>query len=363
VTTSRKETRSAYMEWAKLKSHAKFNLATSGMGGYPLSRLPLRIEQLEITIDGSYGYPPLQERLARKCGVPQECVVAATGTSMANHLALAALLNPGDEVLIEQPTYDPLIVAAEYLGARIRRFPRRFDADFALDPREVERAITPATRAVVVTNLHNPSSARTPDSVLREIGEIAQRRGAHVIVDEVYLEACFDPQARSSFHLGPNFIVTSSLTKAYGLSGLRCGWILAPGPLAERMWRLNDLFGVNPAHPAELLSVVAMDHLSEIAEFNRARLEENRPLLRNFLASRKDLAGAFPEFGTTAFPKLVSGRVDDLCTLLGEKYETSVVPGKFFEMPDHIRIGITGETKMVAEGLGRLGRALDEMQK
>lgn len=359
--TNRREIRSAYLEWAKLRSGAKYNLATSGLDGYPLAKLPVKIQDLEISAPGSYGYPPLQERLAKRSGVPLECVVAATGTSMANHLALAALVDSGDEVLIEQPAYEPLLAVAEYLGARIRRFPRKFEAGFQLDPREIERAMTPRTRVVVVTNLHNPSGARSSDSTLRLIGEIAQSRGAYVLVDEVYLEACFDPSARSAFHLGPNFIVTSSLTKAFGLSGLRCGWILAPAVLAERMWRLNDLFGVIPAHPAERLSVICLDHIQEVTAYARGRLDANRPKLRSFLDSRKDLIAIRPEAGTVAFPHFAGGRVDALCQLLREKYETSVVPGRFFEMPDHFRIGIGGETALLEEGLKRLGQALDEM--
>src|SRR5205807_328656 len=116
------------------------------------------------------------------------------------------------------------------------------------------------TKLIVLTNLHNPSSALTPDSVLREVGDL----GAHVLVDEVYLDAVYEKTPRSSAHLGPQFIVTNSLTKVYGLSGLRCGWILAEPDLARAMWRLNDLFEVNAAHPAELLSVAAFRHLDAI---------------------------------------------------------------------------------------------------
>lgn len=359
--SSRNRIRSAYLEWAKLHSSAKYNLATSGLDGFPLAKLPVKMEDLEISIGGSYGYAPLQERLARKNGVGPESVVAANGTSMANHLAMAALLEPGDEVLVEQPSYEPLLTVAEYLGANIRRFPRRFEDGFELDPREVERHMTAKTRLVVVTNLHNPSGARTSDSRLRLIGEIAQSRGAHVLVDEVYLDACFDPLARSAFHLGGNFIVTSSLTKAYGLSGLRAGWVLAPRALAERMWRVNDLYGVIPAHLAELLSVIALDHLKEIEKYARERLETNRPILERFLGSRKDLVSIRAEGGTIAFPQLVSGKVDTLCERLREKYDTTVVPGRFFEMPSHFRVGIGGKPELLEEGLKRLGKALDEL--
>jgi aspartate/methionine/tyrosine aminotransferase len=212
----------------------------------------------------------------------------------------------------------------------------------------------------VVTNLHNPTGVRTPDSTLKLVGDIARSLGAHLLVDEVYLEACFDSPGKSAFHLGSNFIATSSLTKAYGLSGLRCGWILAAPALAERMWRLNDLFGVMAAHPAELLSVAALDHLSQIAVRAKALVDTNRLLLRKFLDSRKDMLAIWPEAGAVVFPQLTSGHVEAFCQLLREKYDTSVVPGRFFEAPDHIRIGIGGTTENVREGLSRIGAALDE---
>lgn len=364
----RRESGSPYMEWAKLHAHARFDLAASGVGSLPLSELmaelPVPLEEvvaaLEITGDPGYGYPPLLARLAAKAGVSGECVVSATGTSMANYLALASVLDPGEEVLIEEPTYELLVSTARYLGAEVRRFPRRFEDGWAVDPAEVERALTPATRLVVVTNLHNPSGVRTPDQVLARVAALAGDADARLLVDEVYLEACFDAPGRSAFHLGPNVLATASLTKAYGLSGLRCGWILAPPALAERMRHLDDLHGASAAHPAERLSVLALDHLAPIAERARTRLAKNRALLERFLDTRSDLAAVRPEAGTIAFPRLLRGDVDPLCRHLRARHDTTVVPGRFFGEPEHFRVGIGGETEVVEEGLRRLERALDE---
>ena len=353
--------RSAYMEWAKTAAQARFNLAASGVVAVPLAELPARLQDLEISGPSYYGYAPLQARLAKKSGAPVECVVAAAGTSMANHLALAAVVDPGDEVLIEQPTYELLVSTARYLGAEVRRFPRRFEDGFRIDPAEIERALTPRTRLVALTNLHNPSSAFTEDDVLREVGELARRAGARVLVDEVYLDALFRPGVRSAFHLGQQFITTNSLTKVYGLSGLRCGWILAAPELAERMWRLNDLYGVIAAHPAERLSVVALDHLERIGARAQALLAANRARMDAWLDSRDDLRAARPPAGTVVFPRLRRGSVEALCARLREAYETSVVPGRFFEMPEHFRLGLGGETATLAEGLKRLAAALDEL--
>lgn len=357
-TRPRRESRSAYMEWAKTSSHARFNLATSGLANFPLAKLPVELQDLELTGNDAYGYEALQQRLAAKCAVAPGNLVAAAGTSMANHLAMAALLDPGDEVLIEHPTYGLLIDVAEYLGAHVRRFPRRFENNFQIDPSEVQRAITPRTRAIVITNLHNPSGVFTVEAVLKEIGAVALAANAHVLVDEVYLDAAFDRPPRSSFHLGPNFVVTSSLTKAYGLSGLRCGWVLAAPALAARMWRLNDLFGASAAHPAERLSVVALDYLETIAAHSRAVLHTNRALLKNFADSRSDLRAVWPESGAIAFPYFAKAD-SKFFTRLRDVHDTSVVPGEFFEMPNHFRIGVGGDTPMVTEGLRRLGLALD----
>jgi len=357
---SRITARSPYMEFAKLHSGAKYNLAASGVMNYPLADLPVRLEDLEINGPTIYGYAPLLERLAKKNGVSPDCVVAATGTSMANHLAMAATFEPGDEVLIEQPTYELLLSAANYLGAVIRRLPRRFEEGFSLNPQEVATHITPRTRLIVITNLHNPSGAFADNGSMQAIGEIARQVNARVLVDEVYLETIFDQPVRSAFHLGKHFVVTSSLTKAYGLSGIRCGWVLAEPELAQRMWRINDLYGATPVHVGELISVIALDNLDRIAARSNKLLETNWRELRSFLYSRTDLECFIPRYGTTVFPRLRSGDVDSFCELLQREYDTSVVPGRFFEMPQHLRIGIGGDPELTAQGLKRLAQALDQ---
>ena len=351
---------SPYMQFAKLRSGAKYNLATSGIMSYPLAELPVRLDDLEINGPTIYGYAPLQERLARYNGVSPECVVAAAGTSMANHLAMAATFDPGDEVLIERPTYELLESTARYLGAKVRHFERRFEDGFRIDPSEVERQVTPQTKLIIVTNLHNPSGAYAEEATVRAVGDIAKARGARVLVDEVYLESLYGRRPRVTFHFGDQFLVTSSLTKAFGLSGLRCGWVLANPELAERMWHINDLYGATPAHPAELLSVMALDHLDQIAARAKQLLEANRRSMDAFLISRNDLDFCRPEQGTIVFPRLRFGDSDDFVRLLRDKFETSVVPGKYFDMPQHFRIGIGGDPETTRLGFERLSLALDE---
>lgn len=352
---------SEYMVWAKTRSHATYNLANSGVAAYSLADLPVKIEDLEINGPSWYGYEPLQQALAAKSGVDAGCVVAANGTSMANFLALAGTVEPGDEVLIEQPTYELLLSAARYLGADVKRFPRPVADAFHLDPRAVARAVTSRTRLIVLTNLNNPTSALANEDTLKAVGEIARTVGARVLVDEVYLDAMFEHAPRSAFHLGNDFVVTSSLTKAYGLSGLRCGWILAEPELARKIWHLSDLMANIPAHAAERLSCIALAQLDRIGARARRLLDANRIVLDRFLDEREDLEAQRFAYGTVSFPRLKHGSVDDLCSVLREKYDTTVVPGRFFEMPDHFRVGLGCETEMFAEGIKRLRRALNEI--
>ena len=351
--------RSDYMHWAKNQAPVRFHLGSSEVAHFRLDRLPLSVADLELDGASYYRYPPLREAIAAKAGVAAEQVVMADGASMANFLALAALIEPGDEVLVEHPVYEPMLAAAAWLGASITRFSRGAETGFALDPAEVEAALTPRTRLILLTNLHNPSGSLAGEEALRAIGDMAERIGAHVLVDEAYLDAA--PGARSAVHLGPAFVTTSSLTKVHGLSGLRCGWILAEPDLAERMWRLNDLFGVAQAHQAERLSCIALAHLDEIMAGTHALLDRNRALANAFFASRDDVDSAPFETGITAFPRY-AGDVERLNLLVREKYDTSIVPGHWFGLDDHFRIGVGGPTDVVEEGLNRLGAAMDELR-
>ena len=358
------KTASEFMHWAKTRPRVKYDLALSGVLNLPFPELDVKLSELELHGDNAYGYRPLVEAIAAHRQVaPENVVTISGGTSMANHLAMAALLEHGDEVLIEKPTYDPLLAIAEYLGATIKRFPRRFEDGFKIDIVELEKQITPGTRVIVLTNLHNPSSELVEEATLRRIGELARDVGARVLVDEVYLEAMFENSPPPAVSLGPEFVVTSSLTKGYGLSGLRCGWIFADAEIAQKIRRLDDIFAASAPNVMERLSVIALNQLPKIAGRAKAMLETNRATLNSFLRERDDIDGVPTRFGTTSFPRLRDGSVEKLSTLLIEKYETAVVPGRFFESPNHIRIGLCCPPENFREGIARLGKVSDELAR
>jgi aspartate/methionine/tyrosine aminotransferase len=353
--------RSEYMHWAKFKPPARYSLAGSEVPHVRMDRLKWTIRDLDLDGASHPRYLPLREAIGRRYDVPAEMVVTADGTSMANMLALAALVERGEEVLVEHPVYEPLMQAVKFVGATVNRFERRPQDGFALQPEVIDAAMTSATRLLVLTNLHNPSGTLTGEDDLCAIGQLAAARGARILIDEVYLDAV-TPRPRSCVHLGPQFVATSSLTKVYGLSGLRCGWILAEPELAERIWRLNDLFVVNRAHADERLGCIAFDHIDAVLGESPAPLRRNRAVFNAFLSGRGDLVCTPALHGLTAFPRWSGGDTERLAAHLHDRYDTAIVPGHWFEMPEHFRVGFGEPADDFAEGLSRLGTALDDLK-
>jgi aspartate/methionine/tyrosine aminotransferase len=348
------------MEWAKTRPAARFDLAISHVLSCSIDDLPGAAHALALDGRNDSGYPPLLEAIAARYGVHTAQVTTAQGASGANCLVFAAMLSPGDDVLVEQPGYDPLIGAARLFGARVIPFERTFEDSFALDPERMAAVITARTKLVVVTSPHNPSSAVAQPDALQAVGALAAARGAHVLVDEVYLDATA-PAADTAARLGGEFIVTSSLTKSYGLAGLRCGWILSSEAVAARLRRARDVVDGSGSIVSERLSVLAFENLDRLLARAQKILETNRPLVRAFLASRPELDSIEPRGGTVAFPRLRG--VPDTSRfaerLLVER-DTAIVPGRFFQAPSHFRLGFSGETESLVGGLQALGAALDD---
>src|ERR1043166_5647673 len=143
------KTQSTYMHWAKTRAKVKYDLALSGILNLPFTELGATIDDVDLNGDNSYGYGPLVNALAAHAQVPSECVVEISGgTSMANHLAMAAAIEHGDEILIEQPTYEPLLALAEYFGAHIKRFAREPQDNYRVDIDDLKSKL-PATSIIV----------------------------------------------------------------------------------------------------------------------------------------------------------------------------------------------------------------------
>ena len=350
-----------YMQWAKQRPSPQFDLAISNILGCSVDDLPGARDAIDLSGKNDNGYAPLVDAIAARYGVGSDHVTTAQGTSGANFLVCAALLQPEDEVLVERPGYDPLLGTPRLLGARTNRFDRVFEEGFRLDPERVARAMTPRTRLIVITTPHNPTGAMASRDEIVEIGRIAQSSGAHVLVDEVYLDVSTDAASTEvAARLGEVFISTSSLTKSYGLASLRCGWTISSPEVAEQLRRTRDVVDGTGSIVAERLSVLAFQHLDDLIARAKRIIATNLPLVTRFVASRPELEWVPPAGGTVGFPRIRG--VEDTTRFadrLAAERETMVVPGKFFEAPEHFRIGFTGRTDALEGGLRAVGEALD----
>jgi aspartate/methionine/tyrosine aminotransferase len=350
---------SVYMRWAKEHAAARFNLANSGMLPCSAEDLLLEPGDLRINPASTDGHPPLLEAIAAAYGADPAQVVTAPGCSGANFLAFAALLEAGDEVLVEQPAYEPLLAALAFLGCRVRRFARRFEDGYRVDPDEFRSRLAGRVRLVVLTNPHNPSAVLLAPGEVAEIARLAENAGALLLVDEVYRDVWFEDAPPSHVHLGPHVLATSSLTKSYGLSGLRCGWTLCAPALAGRLWRTRDFMQGADSAPSESLAAAAFRQLPRLAARARAIAGPNLETVRAFLAAHQDRLGCVvPGHAMMVFPHLKdeddSGPLHDRL----RTRDTSIVPGKFFESPRHFRLGFAVRPDDLAEGLRRLGEGL-----
>jgi aspartate/methionine/tyrosine aminotransferase len=343
--------RAPYMEWAKKRPRPDVDLAGSNLLACRLEDLPGAREALDISGESPNGYPPLVAAIAEHSGVDPARVATAGGCSGANFLALAAVIDAGDEVLIEWPGYDPLVAAARMLGGEIRFFERRFEESWAVDPDRIAAAATDRTRAVVLSSPHNPTGVRAADAALDRLGELAERRGFSVLVDEVYLETVEGASATPAAARRRPFISTNSLTKAYGLTALRCGWAVASTEAAEAIRRARDVADVHSAIPADRLSVVAFRNLPALRERACRILAANRKLWLA-LANSTDAIEWVPPQGSVVFPRFRDGRdAGTFAARLFDRHRVAVAPGSFFGAPAHFRVSLAGETEKLARGL------------
>ena len=354
------ETWAPYMTWAKHHAKARFDLTGSNLLPCTIEELAGAHEALKLYGRNDDGWPPLVEAIGERYGVDPDRVATAPGASGANFMALASVLRPGDTLLAEWPGYDPHIGAAEFLGAQVNTFPRGWDQRFALDPALVDAALTPDTRAIILTNLHNPSGAYAETGALAAVGDLARSVGAKVIVDEVYLDVLDAVDRSPAATRDDVFISTNSLTKSYGLAGLRIGWMLADPATVERALRVRDVLDAVGSIPSETLGVLAFQQLDGLLERARRVLGAGAAAFADFVESRPELTWVEPLGGAVGFPRLLS--LDDaepFVEMAASDFDVGVTPGRFFGEPAHFRVAVAGDFHVLESGLEALGKALD----
>lgn len=356
-----------------------WNLAESGVH-------PLRVEELVVTDEDRralmaqpLGYTQtdgtieLRLSIASMYGVTPDHVQVTNGGSEANLITLLRLVQPGDDMVVMMPNYMQVGPLARSLGATVAHW-RLIEETASQDaPRwrpDLERlsdTVTDRTRAILICNPNNPTGARFTGAELDRICAIAGRAGAWVIADEIYRGAELDGiETASIWGRYDRAVVTSGLSKAYALPGLRVGWVVAPPPLIADLWGIHDYTTIAPGAVNDRLARVALapGRRELLLARTRGILRTNYPVVRHWIERRSSfLSHVPPEAGAITF---VRYRYDIGSTALMERIRTErsvlVVPGDHFAMDGYLRLGFGCDPELLLPALDRVGEVLDAIE-
>jgi aspartate/methionine/tyrosine aminotransferase len=353
------------------ENRVRFNLSESGV--HPLTvreLLELAGAGADPLLDVRLGYSQsngtdlLRERIAALYpGATRDHVLVTTGSSEANFVSCWRLIERGDKVTVLVPNYLQTNGLARNFGADVRELTLRFERTWEPDPAEIRAAIPDGAKLVVVTNPHNPSGHVLSADACTRILQRASEVGAWVLADEVYQGAERSGVTTPSFWgRYERLVVVNGLSKAYGLPGLRIGWVVAEPTFAESAWMRHDYTTIGPSGVTDHLATLALEPGTRTRILARTRriLNENYPMVEAWLRRFGDtFAWHPPEAGAICLARYrpaVSGA--KLVEHLRARHDVLLVAGEHFGEPGYIRFGIGGERVELEAALAETERGL-----
>lgn len=321
----------------------------------------------ELGYGQSNGTIELRDQIAAYYpGATRDHVLVTNGTSEANYISLWHLVEKDDEVVLMLPNYMQIWGIARGFSGVVRPFHLREETGWKPDLDELRKAMSPKTKLIAVCNPNNPTGAILDESEMNEIVDIASKHGAWLLCDEVYSGAERTRDRTPSFWgRYEKVIVTNGLSKAYGLPGIRIGYLVAPPKLIATFWSYHDYTTIGPAYLSDRVARIALR--PEIREKIRARtrsiLQSNYPVLVDWIqAHQEHLSFIEPQAGAIAYLKY---NLNINSTVLVEKLlhekSTLIVPGDHFGMDRYLRIGYGAPSAYLYAGLDRIHATLNEL--
>ena len=351
-----------YMRWAKQHSGVhRFDLTLSAAPAVPLAPvLHPEVPRQVPTGDGDLG---LEELIAARYRVQATEVLFVPGSTLGNYLLASVLISTGDRVLVEHPAYENLPGLVRLMGAEVVPLPRSAENNWLPDPDDVEDAFRSGIRFLLLTDLHNPTGVRLPPELIADLTLRADRHGARILIDEVYRD--FLPGPAGTAYQGSDgpVIVTTSLTKVYGLGAMRAGWILCSGQIREQAAHMLDYLTVLPPAPMAYAAEQALREADQRQEAARRSVEPGRALFKKWASSRPEVICIEDTAGVVAFPAFAG--INDtlpLCEWLRNEHSVALVPGEFFGDPGRVRLTVGAGVEVLEPALELLGAALDRFR-
>ena len=351
------------------ENRVRFNLSESGV--HPLSIHELltlsgtaaeELTELRMHYSQSDGTETLKQAIAAHyVGATPEHVTVTVGSSEANFVTCWTLVSPGDHVAILTPTYMQTHGLVQNFGAVVSEFPLRMDAGWEPDPADIRQAIAPGTKLVIVTAPNNPTGHVLSEEARSSILDRTQEVGAWLLADEVYQGAERNGTTTPSFWgTYDKTIVVNGLSKAYGLPGLRIGWIIAPPAFKAEVVRRHDYTVIGPGPASDFLAHLALLQRERIFTRTRGILNTNLPLLEGWL---NEFDGLFewrpPDCGAICYVRYDRApSALDLVERVRAESSILLVPGEHFNQPRYLRLGYGNERGELEEALQELGPVL-----
>lgn len=351
---------------------AEVDIGSSGVEDYSLSDLRSLVgishedlDQVVFHDSRTLGGPALRQAVANRWGGGEvDRVIVTHGATEANFLTMNALLESGDEVVVLTPMYQQLYAIAEAIGCRLVWWPLRFEESFAPNLDDALRLIGPRTRMVVVNFPHNPTGATMTRDQQQELIRLCSRVGAYLVWDMAFAELTYDePPLPDPGLFYERAVSMGTLSKAYGLPGLRLGWCLAHPEVLQRFIRIRDYLTLHLSPLVELVAQRAIEGGDRLLEPRREQARKNRDLVARWIAAQEGrVEWVRPAGGVCAFPRLNGvSDVVELCRRLVREERVLLVPGTCFGCPQHVRLGFGGSMESTQEGLRRLSRVLESL--
>lgn len=347
----------------------ELDLGSSGVEPYGLgelrARLALTAEDLDsVVFDDAptAGGQALRRAIAMRWAAGQDRRVLAThGSSEALFLVLSALVSVGDEVVTVEPCYPQLAAMAESLGASLVRWKLLPEDGFKPDLAEVQRLVSPRTRLVIANFPHNPTGATLAVPEIEQLVAAAEKEGAYLLWDAAFSELVYDGEVPSCPPLSSDrVIVIGTLSKSYGLPGLRLGWVIAPESLIDDLIHRRDYLTLHLSPLTELIASRAIAKAELLLQPRLERAQRNRQVVADWMGQQDSrVHWTLPSGGVTGFPRFPD--IDDIeafCVRLAEEHGVLLVPGSCFGFQGYARLGFGGPTDHLREGLARLAEAV-----
>ncbi|HEX2168167.1 MAG TPA: aminotransferase class I/II-fold pyridoxal phosphate-dependent enzyme [Longimicrobiales bacterium] len=352
------------------ENRVELNLSESGVDPLTLAELleigGADIDELPLGYGQSNGSDPLRSHIAAMYdGARDDGVVVCNGSAEANFIAIWELVRPGDEIAVVVPTYMQTYGLAQNVGARVIEIPLHEELGWQPDPDEIARAVTARTRLIVVTNPSNPTGAVLSGEAHDAIVHAARRTGAWILADEVYRGAEISGrETRSFFGTHDRVIATGSLSKGYGLPGLRIGWTMSDARTAETLWARSDYTTIAPGELTDRLAAIALDPAvrPKLLERTHRIIRTGLDTMTTWLGSMDGFHWRDPDAGAICFVRYDADiGSDELAERLRSEQSVLIVPGSHFGLDRYVRFGLGMPTELFEKALERVGETLRQV--